>query len=93
MKFCVCASFIFCFENGIWDLIVVIPDSCLSIYSNTSVARTLVARVPRLIRTRSRVPRKNPTAADLGFLGWFSFLYLKCYIVCVLIKIASMRRF
>ena len=28
----VCASLPFCFEGGMWDLIVVIPDHCLSIY-------------------------------------------------------------
>ena len=39
----------------------------LSIYSGTSVARTLMARLPRLFRTRSLlVPRKNPLIADLG---------------------------
>ena len=36
------------------------------LYSRTSVARTLMARLPRLFRTRSRVPRKTPLAADLG---------------------------
>ena len=35
-------------------------------YSITSVARTLMARLPRLFRTRSWAPRKNPIAADLG---------------------------
>ena len=33
---CVCASFPFGFEGGMWDLIVVVPDHCLfftSIYS------------------------------------------------------------
>ena len=34
-------------------------------YSRTSVARTLMTRLPRLFRTRSCVPRKNPLAADL----------------------------
>ena len=28
----VCASFPFGFEGGTWDLIVLIPDQCLSIY-------------------------------------------------------------
>ena len=28
---CVCASFDFGFEGGVWDLIVLIPDHCLSI--------------------------------------------------------------
>ena len=29
---CVCASFLFCFEAGIWDLIVLVPDNCLSFH-------------------------------------------------------------
>ena len=29
---CVCASFPFGFEGGMWNLIVLIPDHCLSIY-------------------------------------------------------------
>ena len=29
---CVCASFPFGFEGGVWDLIVVVPDHCLSFY-------------------------------------------------------------
>ena len=29
---CVCASFPFVFEDGIWDLVVLISDHCLSIY-------------------------------------------------------------
>ena len=29
---CMCASFPFGFEGGMWDLIVFIPDHCLSIY-------------------------------------------------------------
>ena len=31
-EICVCASFPFGFEGGMWDLIVLIPDHCLSIY-------------------------------------------------------------
>ena len=30
--FCVCPSFPFVFEGGMWDLIVLIPDHCHSIY-------------------------------------------------------------
>ena len=30
---CVCPSFPFGFEDGMWDLIVLIRDHCLSIYS------------------------------------------------------------
>ena len=29
---CVCASFPFGFEGGMWDLIVLVPDHCLSFY-------------------------------------------------------------
>ena len=29
---CVCFSFLFHFEGGVWNLIVLIPDRCLSIY-------------------------------------------------------------
>ena len=36
-----------------------------AIYSRNSVARTLMARLPRLFRTRSCVPLKNPITANL----------------------------
>ena len=40
------------------------------IYSRTSVARTLMARFPRLFRTSFRVPIKiNPIEADLIICG------------------------
>ena len=32
VKFCVCPSFPFGIEGGMWDAIVLIPDHCLSIY-------------------------------------------------------------
>ena len=32
VKFCVCPSFPFGNEGRIWDVIVLIPDQCLSIY-------------------------------------------------------------
>ena len=32
VKFCVCPSFSFGIEGGMWDVIVLIPDHCLSIY-------------------------------------------------------------
>ena len=35
-------------------------------YSRTSMARTLMARLPWLFQTRFLVPWKNPTAADVG---------------------------
>ena len=38
VKFCVCPSFPFGIEGGMWDVIVLIPDHCLSIYF-TAVCR------------------------------------------------------
>ena len=32
VKFCVCPSFPFGVEGGMWDVIVLIPDHCLYIY-------------------------------------------------------------
>ena len=32
VKFSVCSSFPFGIEGGMWDVIVLIPDHCLSIY-------------------------------------------------------------
>ena len=32
VKFCVCPFFPFGIEGGVWDVIVLIPDYCLSIY-------------------------------------------------------------
>ena len=32
VKFCVCPSFPFGIEGGIWNVMVLIPDHCLSIY-------------------------------------------------------------
>ena len=29
---CVCASFPFGYEGGMWDVIVLVPDHCLSVY-------------------------------------------------------------
>ena len=62
-------------------------------YSRTSVARTLMACLLRLCRTRSRLPWKNPIAADWDNLGYF-FFYIENGILCVLIRIiAAMRQF
>ena len=30
VKFCVCPSFLFGIEGGMWDVIVLIPDHCLT---------------------------------------------------------------
>ena len=40
VKFCVCPSFPIGIEGGLRDVIALIPDHCLSIYSITSMART-----------------------------------------------------
>ena len=39
--FCVDASFRFGFQGGMWDLIVIIPDHCLSIYFTFLIFTTL----------------------------------------------------
>ena len=30
LSICVCASFSFGFEDGVWDLVVLVPGQCLS---------------------------------------------------------------
>ena len=63
-------------------------------YSRTSVARTLMAHLPRLFRTCSWVSwKKNPIAADVGSFRVIFLFYVENGILCVLIRIASMRRF
>ena len=54
----------------------------LHIYSRTSMARTLMARLPWLFRTRSWVPRKSFIAADLGQFRVIFFNILKM-VYCV----------
>ena len=58
----------------------------ISNYSKTSVTRTLMARLPRPFRTRSRVPNeKNHIAADINVFGILSgdFLFLLIMVSCV----------
>ena len=62
-------------------------------YSRTSMARTLMARLPRLFRTHFKSLGKNPLAADLGLFSVIFFFYIENGILCVFIRIASMRRF
>ena len=61
------------------------------------MARTLIARVPRLFRTRSCVPNQNcPITADMIVSGIISddlLFYIDNGMLCVLIRIASMRQF
>ena len=51
-------------------------------YRKTSVARTLMARLPRLFRTRSWVPRKKSLGCRFGIALCDSSLFWKRYIVC-----------
>ena len=62
-------------------------DICLAvkprIYGRTSMARTLMARLPWLFRTLSSVPRKkNLKAADLGLFRVVFYFILKM-VYCV----------
>ena len=60
-------------------------------YSRTSVARTLMARLPRLFRNRYSVPGNTP---QLQIWDKDDFLfYIENGVLCVIIRIASMRRF
>ena len=47
---CVCPSFHFGFDGGMWDLIVLIPDYCLSVYfvyiSQNNLSPIHVSRFP-----------------------------------------------
>ena len=51
-------------------------------YSRTSVARTLMARLPWLLRTRSWAPKKNSHSCRQFYvwdnLGWFFILIMVC---------------
>ena len=54
------------------------------------MARTLMARLPRLFQTRYSVPGKNPIAADFGVNKGDCLFYIENGILRVLIRIASM---
>ena len=57
-------------------------------YSRTSVARTLMARLPRLFRTRSWVLRKTSHSSRVGIF-FYNFLFnIEVGILYVLIRIA-----
>ena len=64
-----------------------------SVYSRTSVARTLMARLPWLVRTRSWVARKKSKSCRFGIIKGGVPFYIENGILCLLIRIASMRRF
>ena len=62
-------------------------------YSRTPMVRTLMARLARLFRTRALVPRNKYHSCRFGIIkGDFPF-YIENGILCVLIRIASVRRF
>ena len=61
-------------------------------YSRTSMARTLMARLPGLFRTRFWVPWKKFHSCRFGII-WGDFLSsIENGMLCVLVRIASMRR-
>ena len=65
----------------------------IRIYSRTSVARTLMAGLPWLFQTCAWAPKKKSHSCGFEIiLVDFSF-YFEKGILCVLIRIASMRRF
>ena len=74
---------------------------CVSIYSRTSEARTLMACLPQLFQTlksltKKKKKKKNPIAADIIVFGFISsdFLFhIDNGMLCVLIRIASIRQF
>ena len=47
VKFCMCLSFPFGIEGGMWDVIVLIPDHCLYIYLSLPFTVTFNFVIPR----------------------------------------------
>ena len=102
-SFCQCAS------GFVWDRPDVLGMTCpschmktcfmckkkvsLIVYSRTSMARTLMARLPRLFRTRSSVPWKKSHSCIFRIIYGDFLFYIENGILYVLIRIASMRRF
>ena len=62
-------------------------------YRRTSMARTLMARLPRLFRTHSWVRWKKAHSCRFGIIYGVFLIHIENGILCVLIRIASMRRF
>ena len=48
VKFCVCSSCPFGIEGGTWDVIILIPDHCLSIYLVMLTSREQLITPPKL---------------------------------------------
>ena len=61
-------------------------------YSRTSVARTLMARLSRLFRTHSWVPWKKSHSCRFGIIQNDFRFHIENGILCVLIRIALLRR-
>ena len=62
-------------------------------YSRTSVTRTLMARLPRLFRAHSQVPRNKSFWLQIWDNLCDFLFYIENGILYVLIRIASLRRF
>ena len=63
-------------------------------YSRTSMARTLMARLPRLFRTCCSVPRKKSHSCKVGIIkGVFSF-YIEngIHVLCIVCQAGSPGR-
>ena len=61
LLFCMCASFPFSFEDGICDLVVLVPDYCLSIYfaaaANTGNVIKRIIKAKTVALTRCQTPK------------------------------------
>ena len=65
----------------------------LPFYSRTSMARTLMARLPRLFRTHSWVRWKKAHSGRYWIVYGVFLGHMENGILCALIRISSMRRF
>ena len=75
-----CVRFLTIFMDLHYPFRRLVGQGDLYIYSRTLVARTLMARLPRLFRTRSCALWNKFHSCKFGIwdnLGWFSFLYWK----------------
>ena len=69
----------FCYLNALLNILMKYGR-----YSITSMARTRMARLPSVIRTRFSVPTKTlPKAQENKYLGIFFFLFYHGIVCCV----------
>ena len=61
---------------------VIYSAKTLFLYSRTSIARTLMARLPWLIQTRFCPYEGLPIAQENRYLGKFSYFIVELYVVC-----------